>query len=192
MKGKSSSPMSYANVVATLALFVALGGSSYAAIVVTGKNVKDNTLTTRDIKNGSLLKADFKPRQLPVGPRGPTGPPGATGPQGATGLPGAKGETGAPGATGARGAPGISGYQLVVVDSFTSRARYGGQGLVSCPEGKKVLGGGARLFGPIAVQNLGDSHPASGPWGSGWYARVNNVSDVEGSFEVYAVCGVVE
>jgi len=36
--------LSYANVVATLALFVALGGSSYAAIRITGKNVVDGTL----------------------------------------------------------------------------------------------------------------------------------------------------
>jgi hypothetical protein len=43
-----------AMVVALIALVAALGGSAYAAIVVTGKNVK----------NGSLTGVDFKPRSL--------------------------------------------------------------------------------------------------------------------------------
>jgi hypothetical protein len=46
--------VSYANVVATLALFVALGGSSYAALSVTGKQVKNGSLTGKDVKNRSL------------------------------------------------------------------------------------------------------------------------------------------
>lgn len=46
--------LSYANVVATLALFVALGGSSYAALTITGRDVKDGSLTARDIKRNAL------------------------------------------------------------------------------------------------------------------------------------------
>jgi len=49
-------------VVALIALFVALGGSAYAALVVTGKNVKNGSLTGSDLKNrsvhGSKLGAD--------------------------------------------------------------------------------------------------------------------------------------
>ena len=41
MLAKLRSRLNYANVVATLALFVALGGSSYAAISISGKNVKN-------------------------------------------------------------------------------------------------------------------------------------------------------
>jgi hypothetical protein len=62
--------LSYANVMATFAIFVALGGSSYAALKVTSKDVRDNSLasrdlrdnsiTSRDIRNGSLTAADFK------------------------------------------------------------------------------------------------------------------------------------
>jgi hypothetical protein len=48
--------------VALLALFVALGGASYAAIVVTGKNVRNGSLTGVDFKkrslHGSKLRAD--------------------------------------------------------------------------------------------------------------------------------------
>ena len=87
---------SHAVVVAYLALFVALGGNSYAAISITGKNVKNNSLTgrdiknlgTADIKNRSLLSQDFKVGQLPVGAPGPAGPAGPRGPQGATGATG--------------------------------------------------------------------------------------------------------
>jgi hypothetical protein len=81
--------LSYANVMATVALFIALGGSSYAALKVTGKNVKNGSLTgkdiknsslgTTDVKNKSLLAKDFKGGQIPVGPRGATGAPGAPG-----------------------------------------------------------------------------------------------------------------
>src|SRR3712207_6327303 len=74
----------HATVVAYLALFVALGGSSYAALQVTGRNIKDNSVTTRDVKNRSLLARDFRRGQLRAGPQGPQGPPGAQGPAGAS------------------------------------------------------------------------------------------------------------
>src|SRR3712207_3529667 len=81
--------VSYANVVATLALFVALGGSSYAALTVTGKQVKNGSLTGKDVKNRSLgakeLSAKAK-RALrgSVGAQGPQGLPGPQGPVGST------------------------------------------------------------------------------------------------------------
>ncbi len=87
--------LTFANVTSLLALFVALGGSSYAAIKVTGKNVKDSSLTGKDIKNSSLAGGDvkdsslglrdFKRSELPTGPQGPgglTGPQGPAGPAG--------------------------------------------------------------------------------------------------------------
>jgi hypothetical protein len=77
----------HATVVAYLALFVALGGTSFAAISITGKNVKNSSLTgkdiknsslsTSDVKNKSLLAKDFKAGQLPQGPQGPQGAKGA-------------------------------------------------------------------------------------------------------------------
>lgn len=97
------SRLTYANVMATVAVFVALGGSSYAAIKVTGKNVADSSLTGRDLKNesvtgrdvtglttkdianGSLLSDDFAAGQLPAGATGPPGPKGDAGAQGAQG-----------------------------------------------------------------------------------------------------------
>jgi hypothetical protein len=93
--------LSYANVVATLALLIALGGTATAAVLITGRDIKDESVTgadirnqtlgTRDIKDGSLRSADFQRGQLP---RGATGATGATGAQGATGGQGAPGGTG--------------------------------------------------------------------------------------------------
>jgi hypothetical protein len=62
MSRKSRFLPSPALAVALLALFVALGGSAYAALVVTGKNVKNGSLTGVDFKkrslHGSKLRAD--------------------------------------------------------------------------------------------------------------------------------------
>ena len=95
--------LSYANVVASLALFVALGGTSYAALTITGKDVKDSSLTGKDVKDASLLSKDFRAGQLPAGPQGPAG---AQGEQGPAGPQGAKGETGPQGPQGERGLAG--------------------------------------------------------------------------------------
>jgi hypothetical protein len=56
--------LTYANVVATLALFIALGGSSYATFKITGKDVKNGSLTGKDIKRGSLTGTDIKKASL--------------------------------------------------------------------------------------------------------------------------------
>jgi hypothetical protein len=46
--------LTYANVMATLAVFIALGGSSYAALTVTGRNVKNGSLSFRDLRRDTL------------------------------------------------------------------------------------------------------------------------------------------
>jgi hypothetical protein len=47
-------------VVAAVALVVALGGTAYAAIVVTGKNIRNGTVTGADIKSRSLEGTDIQ------------------------------------------------------------------------------------------------------------------------------------
>jgi hypothetical protein len=64
--------LTYANVTATLALFVALSGGAYAAAKIPPNSVgtaqlKDNAVTTEKVYDGSLLAADFKAGQLPAG-----------------------------------------------------------------------------------------------------------------------------
>ena len=104
------------DALSLIALFVALGGRSYAAISIGSAQVKNNSLTSADIKNntvgsadvrnGSLLSTDFAPGQLVAGAPGPAGPCGPAGSPGPAGPPGAKGETGAAGARGETGPPG--------------------------------------------------------------------------------------
>ena len=120
MLKKLRAGLTYANVMATTAVFIALGGSSYAAIALQRNSVKNRHLaphavTSPKVLDGSLLLRDFKAGQVlngapgaagPVGPVGPTGLGGLAGP---AGTPGAQGATGAPGPQGAPGAQGPTG-----------------------------------------------------------------------------------
>jgi hypothetical protein len=76
--------LNYANVTATLALFVALGGSSYAALKITGRNVVNGSLTGKDIKKRSVT-LDRLRGTLPAGATGAQGPKGDQGLRGETG-----------------------------------------------------------------------------------------------------------
>lgn len=80
--------------LALIALFVALGGTSYAAATgsIDSREIKNNTVRSKDIRNNSiqgrdirrgtvvssdvkdrsLLATDFQPGQLPAGPTGPS------------------------------------------------------------------------------------------------------------------------
>src|SRR3954468_23972668 len=91
--------------MATIAVFVSLGGGAYAAV-----KLPANSVSTRQLKNRSvtppklsagaveLLKGQTGPAG-PAGPGGPAGPAGARGETGPTGAPGAPGRDGANGAT---------------------------------------------------------------------------------------------
>jgi hypothetical protein len=96
------------NLVAYLALFVALGGSSYAAVALKANSVASNHIKNGQVRkvdlgrasvdsskvvNGQLRAEDFAAGQLPAGPQGPAGAAGAIGPQGAVGPPGPAGAT---------------------------------------------------------------------------------------------------
>jgi hypothetical protein len=61
--------LTYANVVATLALFVALGGSSYAALKISGKDIQKHTITGQNIKRNSLGRRQIKESSLSAVPR---------------------------------------------------------------------------------------------------------------------------
>jgi hypothetical protein len=57
-------------------LLLTTTGGAVAAKKLTGRDIKDGTITSADLKNHSLLAKDFKPGQVPAGPRGPAGPAG--------------------------------------------------------------------------------------------------------------------
>lgn len=61
--------LTYANVVATLALFVALGGSSYAALKISGRDIQKHSITGQNIKRNSLGRLQIKESNLSAVPR---------------------------------------------------------------------------------------------------------------------------
>jgi hypothetical protein len=94
-----------AMIVACLALLVALGGTSVAAVsqlarnsvgtpqlrnsAVTNPKIRNNAVNSAKVAPRSLLRSDFAAGQLPagpVGPQGPAGPAGAAGPAGPAGA----------------------------------------------------------------------------------------------------------
>ena len=109
-------------VISVVALFVAMGGTGYAAVTHLGKNtvgaaqIKTGAVGSAEVKNKSLKTADLSAAAI-NSLRGKTGPQG---------QPGTNGTNGAPGPSDAWSAP-LS----------------GGQASFSLPPGSYVLGGGA-------------------------------------------------
>ena len=96
------------NAVAYLAIFVALGGTSYAAIAIPNnsvgnKQLKKNAVDSKKVKNKALLAEDVKDGQAPAGAPGVDGLPGDRGPAGVQGAKGDQGDKGQPGDTGVQG-----------------------------------------------------------------------------------------
>jgi len=132
-----------------LALFAALGGSSYAAVAITGKQVRDGSLSGRDVHNASLtgqdvrdasLRAgDFKPGELPAGPQCPKGDPG---PRGEPGPPGPAGD------------PGPAG-------SARAFAEFSAEGSLVAGKGLSAPGGGDGIY--CVVPDPGSGIDPTGP-----------------------------
>jgi Collagen triple helix repeat (20 copies) len=191
----------HSTAVAYLALFVALGGSAYAAATVTGKNIKDATITGRDIKNQSLgtnklsaaTVSSLAGQRGPAGPQGPAGDRGPAGRNGDTGPAGRNGDAGPAGPqgpAGPRGPSGISGWEYATArfDIPPNSAR---RGRVSCPHGKVALGGGVSnvTYGPST--HIWDSAP-DGSSPTGWEAGVfNEADDVTITDYVWVICANV-
>ena len=81
--------LTYANVTATLALFIALGGSSYAALQLPRNSVgptqiRAGAVRTSEVRDRSVRLRDISPsaRTALRGREGPTGPVGPQGPAG--------------------------------------------------------------------------------------------------------------
>jgi hypothetical protein len=82
-------PLSYANVISSIALFVALGGTGYAVTQlprnsVGNRQLKANAVTSAKIRARAVQRSDLAPnaRGGARGPRGPAGPAGQAGPLG--------------------------------------------------------------------------------------------------------------
>jgi hypothetical protein len=111
--------------VGLLALFVALGGTSYAAGVLPRNSVgpqqlksdsvglqelRSDSVTSSKVLDGSLLAEDFKLGQLPAAKPGAAGPQGAAGPAGPAGPAGQQGPQGPAGPKGSDATVDLSNY----------------------------------------------------------------------------------
>jgi hypothetical protein len=103
-------------IVAFVALFVAGAGSATAARLITGKQIKNSSITSTDVRNGSLLRRDFRSSQLPRGPQG---------------LPGASGRAGR------------DGFGQIVYSSGEVKSVESGAFFFGCPSGLVPVGGDA-------------------------------------------------
>ena len=166
---------SFSNVVAMLALFLALGGSVYAASShkingskikpksIPGNRIKANSLTAAQIKSRSLTGAKIKPGSL-------------TGTQ-------VVGST----LTGVN-ASGLAAVNYAVTTVTLGQHKVGGTtSTADCPSGQRVIGGGALLSNDNSA-SVNDSGPTASR--SGWEATA--YSGGQGvTMTVTAICTVV-
>ncbi len=191
-------------VIALVALFLCSGGFAVAAALA------PNSVTSKHVKDRSLLAKDFKPSQVPRGPTGPVGPPGSeqgpTGPTGATGPAGSQGATGAVGpvgpqgqkglrgATGPKGATGPRGPATVVERSLPNQpvpANSARSATVTCHPGEKTTGGGALTQGDDGAMYFSESHAggdANNANAVAWKVRVRNTGSDDRSFIPVVYC----
>jgi len=179
-----------ATVISLIALFVALGGTSYAVT-----KLPKNSVGSAQVVNGSLQKVDLSTRAVTAlkgrrGAQGAAGPVGATGPAGAAG---ANGAAGAVGATGPLGATGPAGPVALHYISHGCANPADTQTLcqVECPAAHpNVAGGGVYGSGGLD-QHVNSSAPtfsANGAAPSGWFASMNNTSPNSQGMSVLAIC----
>jgi hypothetical protein len=172
--------LTYANVTATIALFIAVGGTSYAAVQLPRNSVgsaqlRAGSVGSSEVRNRSLQATDLsraarsflRGQRGAVGPQGPAGPPGSAG-----------------GAAGSLPLTFTAAAGVVAQGETTSAT-------ASCPPGQRVSGGGAR------IDTAGDSAVKEGypnVNNTAWTARVENNDEPPlgqpGPFRytVFAVC----
>ena len=170
--------LTYANVTATLALFVALSGGAYAATALPANSVgsrqlKKNAVETTDIKNNAITGAKIKLSSMAKIPSAATADTSASA-----------------GHAAAAAALDKVTYKTAAATAPASSAA--NAATATCDSGQHAVGGGVKLDSPgIGVVN--DSYPDAG--GTSWTAHVGNGSNGSSAapfnFTVYAICTTV-
>jgi hypothetical protein len=177
-----------AMVVAVVAVVMSAVGSAAAAGLITSSQIKNNSLTSLDVRDRSLLAKDFSSGQLPRGTPGPRGPQG---PQGTPGPPGPRGAEGPPGRDG-----GVRLRYVYGVGTMAGPGQLAGHEAVCPQDAPYVLGGGAWSQPQENELTLVNSFPSDGsgdgsPGTRAWFVYMHNNNDDPNSFEgfnTYAVC----
>ena len=181
---------SFANVTSCIALFVALGGTSYAALELPkdsdgAREIKAGAVASADVRDGSLRARDFRAADLPAGPAGPKGDAGAAGAQGPKGETGPAGPQGPKGEAGERGPQGERGATGTVDtsqfhDKAASDERYLQKAAkaadaekVDGVDGAELVKGGGRVFTVARSYARGPAYP---------------LAQIPGIGELYVLC----
>lgn len=161
-------------VLASIALAIALGGTSYAAVVLPKNSVghaqlRTGAVTSLKVRDGSLRALDL----APAARRALTGQQGAQGPQGPQGV------------------PGLAGLEIVQASSSFSSSPERTL-VVDCPAGKRLVGGGAGAWGRAMISiprevALTASHPLDE---DSWLAAAQEIAatETEWFLRASAVC----
>jgi hypothetical protein len=198
--------LSFASVVALLALFVALGGTAYALSIpkhsVGTRQLKDGAVTKPKLRadavdssrvlDGALLARDFRAGQLPAGPPGPPGDKGDKGDQGDQGVPGPTVvsddllNAATLGSDGKLYVPAFSTW--IVTTTFSTPGGSFATGTATCPAGLPyVLGGGYDVSDSIGnLFNVMQNRPLGA--GNGWLVRMRSGAQNSFTTEVWAIC----
>jgi hypothetical protein len=64
VRSKFRQHLTYANVMATLAVFTALGGSSYAALRISGKSIEKRSIPAKKLKRNTLTSNEIRESRL--------------------------------------------------------------------------------------------------------------------------------
>jgi hypothetical protein len=125
MLSHALSRLNYANVAASLALFVALGGTGYAALNLPRDSVGARELRAGAVRHEELSRNAVRSNNVSDGSLG-LHDLSSTAREALTGQRGPAGERGAPGAAGIQGSPGPPGQNAIalwaLVDSFGGKA----------------------------------------------------------------------
>jgi hypothetical protein len=173
MHGRFIQRFSYGNVMSTVALFVALGGVSYAGTSLPANSVGKSASGVG--KSASHFSA------AQPGPRGPRGPRGFRGPKGPAGLQGQQGPKGDPGTNGTNGTNGAT--KVVVRSLYLAN----GLGQVNCNAGERATGGGITGDSTLTVASKSEPTPNAGT-PTGWSGTLRNLVSATPSGTVYVVC----
>jgi hypothetical protein len=176
-----------AMVIAFIALLAALGSSAYAQLTIPRNSVgnvqlKQNAVNSAKVRNRSLLRTDFRPGQIPAGPRGPAGQQGPQGPEGARGPTGERGPVGERGPAGPAGPAGATNVTVTLGQEGM------GSSSATCPAGERATGGGGVVTEAEAfLTGSAPTVPASGP-PTAWEAEAALEDGDPAMVQAYVVC----